>query len=150
MAAARRRPARATEWTARKVGDRFAFTNAGKRLRIKGTDRFALRVTKGCTRYPEADINIHGAPFAGVTPYQEVRGYVDGHTHGMAFEFLGGKVHCGRPWHEYGAPYALKDCPDHAVTQGYGAILETFFSGQAEPRPGRAGRRSRTGPRPTR
>ncbi len=49
----------------------------------------------------------------------------------MAFEFLGGKVHCGRPWHEYGAPYALRDCPDHALTQGYGAILETFFSGQA-------------------
>ena len=124
-------PGPTTEWTARKVGDRFAFTNAGKRLRIKGTDRFALRVAKGCTRYPEADINIHGAPFAGVTPYQEVRGYVDGHTHGMAFEFLGGRVHCGRPWHEYGAPYALKDCPDHSLTQGYGAILETFFSGQA-------------------
>ena len=59
-------PGPATEWTARKVGDRFAFTNAGKRLRINGTDRFALRVAKGCTRYPEADINIHGAPFAGV------------------------------------------------------------------------------------
>ena len=123
-------PGRATEWTARKVGDRFTFTNAGRRLRINGTERFALRVTKGCTRYPEADIDVHGAPFAGVTPYQEVRGYVDGHTHGMAFEFLGGRVHCGRPWHEYGAPYALRDCPDHEVTQGYGAILETFFSGQ--------------------
>ena len=48
-----------------------------------------------------------------MTPYQEVRGYVDAHTHGMAFEFLGGDAHCGRPWHRFGAPYALVDCPDH-------------------------------------
>ena len=47
----------------------------------------------------------------GVTSYQEVRGYVDAHTHGMAFEFLGGDVHCGRPWHKYGAPYALARLP---------------------------------------
>jgi microsomal dipeptidase-like Zn-dependent dipeptidase len=125
------KPSPATEWTAQMKGDRFAFTNDGKRLRIGGTERFALTLTKGCARYPESDIDIHGNPFAGVTPYQEVRGYVDGHTHGMAFEFLGGRVHCGRPWHEYGAPYALVDCPDHTLTNGYGAILETFFSGEA-------------------
>jgi len=124
-------PSPAAEWTARRKGDRFTFTNAGKRLRIRGTDRFALTRTTGCTRYPESAINVHGKPFAGVTPYQEVRGYVDGHTHGMAFEFLGGQVHCGRPWHKYGAPYALVDCPDHTLTKGYGAILETFFSGEA-------------------
>ena len=76
----------------------------------RGT-RFTLDGTTGCTAYPEAQINITGAPSAGVSPYQEVRGYVDAHTHGMAFEFLGGGVHCGRPWHEYGAPYALRRLP---------------------------------------
>ncbi|HYG92228.1 MAG TPA: hypothetical protein VD859_01465, partial [Nocardioides sp.] len=93
--------------------------------------RFALRRAGGCTPYPEAGIDVSGDPHAGVTSYQEVRGYVDAHTHGMAFEFLGGRVHCGRPWHEYGAPYALVDCPDHELTNGSGAILETFFSGDA-------------------
>ncbi len=124
-------PSPQTEWTARKVGNRFTFTNARKLLRIRGADRFALKVTKGCARYPESDINIHGAPFAGVTPYQEVRGYVDAHNHTMAFEFLGGSVHCGRPWHKYGAPYALVDCPDHIATGGYGGVLESFMSGEA-------------------
>ena len=56
-----------------------------------------------------------------------MRGYVDAHTHGMAFEFLGGSVHCGRPWHRYGVAYALVDCPDHAVAGGNGAILENFL-----------------------
>jgi len=33
--------------------------------------------------------------------------------HMMAFEFLGGRAHCGRPWHRFGVEYALVDCPDH-------------------------------------
>ncbi len=122
-------PSAATEWTARKVGNRFTFTNRGKKLSIRGSSRFALTMADGCRQFPESEINIHGQPFAGVTPYQEVRGYVDGHTHGMAFEFLGGRVHCGKPWDRYGITYALQDCPDHTRTGGYGAILETFFSG---------------------
>ena len=65
-----------------------------------------------------------------MTSYQEVRGYVDAHTHGMAFEFLGGDVHCGKPWDRFGAPYALVDCPDHSATQGYGAALEAALSGR--------------------
>ena len=79
-----------------------------------------------------------GEPAAGVTPYQEVRGYIDAHTHGMAFEFLGGDVHCGRPWHRTASPYALKDCPDHYVTGGYGAALEDVpLAARPHPRPGR-------------
>ena len=45
----------------------------------------------------------------------------------MAFEFLGGRAHCGRPWHRYGAPYALVDCPDHGGN-GAGAVLENTIS----------------------
>ncbi|RYJ05133.1 MAG: hypothetical protein EON52_13160, partial [Actinomycetales bacterium] len=44
----------------------------------------------------------------------------------MAFEFLGGDVHCGRPWHPYGVAYALQDCPDHKLANGAGAVLENF------------------------
>ena len=60
-----------------------------------------------------------------------MRGYIDAHTHGMAFEFLGGDVHCGRTWSPYGVEVALKDCPDHYLTGGKGAVMEAFLSGKA-------------------
>jgi hypothetical protein len=132
-------PSPDAEWTVRKVGSGFTLSlPGGRHLSVTGQNlsigsqpaRFALTGAKGCAAYPEAEVGISGDPHAGITTFQEVRGYVDGHTHGMAFEFLGGKVHCGRPWHKYGAPYALRDCPDHEFTQGSGAILETFFSGE--------------------
>jgi len=92
---------------------------------------FSLSTTTGCPEYPEVDTNVTGGPHAGVTPFQEVRGYVDPHVHGMAFEFLGGDVHCGRPWHKYGAPSALVDCFDHTLTDGNGALMEAFLSGKS-------------------
>ncbi|KRC52899.1 MULTISPECIES: hypothetical protein [unclassified Nocardioides] len=133
------KPSAAADWTATKVVGGFRFdvglgkaltVVAGKLTKGAGTT-FSLRTATGCPSYPEADINVTGDPFAGETTYQEVRGFVDAHTHGMAFEFLGGKVHCGRPWHAYGAPYALVDCPDHTFTQGKGALLESVLSGEA-------------------
>ncbi len=133
-------PSTDAEWTVRKRGGGFSFHTAddraialggGRRLVVADeAERFGLVRARGCTRYPEARIDIAGDPHAGVTPFQEVRGYVDAHTHGMAFEFLGGDAHCGRPWHTYGAPYALVDCPDHTATNGYGAALEAFLSGE--------------------
>jgi microsomal dipeptidase-like Zn-dependent dipeptidase len=47
--------------------------------------------------------------------------------HMMAFEFLGGSLHCGKPWDPFGAPAALVDCPDHEPN-GAGAILENTLS----------------------
>lgn len=123
-------PGPGTVWTARKAGNAFTFTNNGSALTIGGTSAFRLTRTTGCTAYPESQIDVAGRPHAGVTPYQEVRGYVDAHTHGMAFEFLGGAAHCGKPWDRYGAPYALVDCPDHSATGGYGGVLESVLSGQ--------------------
>ena len=119
-----------TEWTATRHGRKYAFRSGGTTLHLGGTSRFLPTRASGCTAYPESQIGISGRPHAGVTPYQEVRGYVDAHTHGMAFEFLGGDVHCGKPWDRYGAPYALVDCPDHSATGGYGAALESVLSGR--------------------
>ncbi len=135
-------PSPDADWTANRArSGRFTFRALnGDRLTVSGDDLvggdrvtgFRLRqATDDCAGYPEADINVDGDPHGGVTSYQEVRGYVDAHTHGMAFEFLGGEVHCGRPWHAYGAPYALVDCPDHTMTQGNGALLESFLSGES-------------------
>ena len=70
---------------------------------------------------------MSGEPTRGATPFGEVRGMVDAHMHMMAFEFLGGRVHCGRPWHPYGVASALVDCPDHEP-MGAGAIGENVLS----------------------
>jgi microsomal dipeptidase-like Zn-dependent dipeptidase len=124
-------PSDATVWTARARRHGFTFTNAGQPLVVRGRHTFRLTTTSGCTVYPEADVDVQGRPHAGVTPYQEVRGWVDAHTHGMAFEFLGGDAHCGKPWDRFGAPYALVDCPDHIATGGFGGVLEDALSGKA-------------------
>jgi hypothetical protein len=88
---------------------------------------FRLHTTAGCAPWPEVRDSISGRTFGGTSAIQEVRGLVDGHTHGQAWEFLGGDVHCGRPWHPYGVTYALKDCPDHYAANGRGAVLENFL-----------------------
>ena len=134
-------PSQQAEWVAERGTDgRFTFTNLAldRRLAVTPTGasltepgtRFALRTATGCATYPEAEVNVDGDPLAGVTPYQEVRGYIDAHTHGMAFEFLGGAAHCGRPWHRYGIAYATRDCADHEATLGVATPLETVLSGR--------------------
>ncbi|KAA1400143.1 hypothetical protein [Aeromicrobium ginsengisoli] len=132
-------PSTMADWTVTKTGSTFTFTLPATKISlgqsstgalVNGTAAaFNLRLTSGCDAWPEVDVNVTGNPFAGATPYQEVRGYLDAHTHGMAFEFLGGDVHCGRPWHPYGVAYALKDCIDHELTGGSGAVLENFLKG---------------------
>jgi hypothetical protein len=89
--------------------------------------RFAFEPSDGCAVYPEAETGATGEPARGATAYGEVAGFLDAHMHMMAFEFLGGRIHCGRPWHRFGAPSALVDCPDHEPN-GLGAIGENTFS----------------------
>jgi hypothetical protein len=126
-------PSPLADWTARRTGrGRFTFTLAdGRSLRRTGAgfgtgtpQGFALRRTTGCTPFPEVGTNVRGRPFGGVTSHQEVRGWVDPHVHGQTHEFLGGRVICSPPFHRYGAPAALVDCPDHQVADGRGALLE--------------------------
>jgi microsomal dipeptidase-like Zn-dependent dipeptidase len=127
-------PREAAVWTVEKPGG-FTFAQGTARLqqgRPVGTglaaSQFTLRLTDGCAEFPEIGTGISGRPFAGVSPIQEVRGTVDAHTHQMAFEFLGGAAHCGRPWSPLGVTVALVDCPDHSATGGYGAALEALVS----------------------
>ena len=94
-----------------------------------GATQFTPYKRTGCTAFPEISTNVEGDPTAGVSSFQETRGYIDAHTHGMAFEFLGGNVHCGKPWSPWGVTTALVDCPDHYLTGGYGAAMEAFLSG---------------------
>src|SRR5690606_27925568 len=133
------KPSKRGDYTVTKKGPGFRFAlgngglaGAGDGAQVFGKQptAFRLRATTGCAKYPEVQVNIKGAPHAGQTAHQQVVGYVDAHTHGMAYEFLGGRAHCGKPWHPYGAAYALVDCLDHTITGGYGALLEAVLSGK--------------------
>ena len=82
----------------------------------------------GCAPFPDVEIGVSGPHATGTTAFEEVAGFVDAHLHMTAYEFLGGKAHCGRPWHRFGVTAALVDCPDHEVADGAGAVLENFLS----------------------
>jgi microsomal dipeptidase-like Zn-dependent dipeptidase len=70
------------------------------------------------SRRPEAATEAIGTPSKGKYSFGDVRGIIDAHIHMMAFEFLGGDAHCGKPWDRYGITHALVDCPDHVAAGG--------------------------------
>jgi microsomal dipeptidase-like Zn-dependent dipeptidase len=134
------KPSDAADWRVEVDGDAFKVTlpSAGKALGVDGAGqlalvapaaagRFAFEPAQGCPEYPEVQVNATGPILRPVTPYSELAGTLDGHMHGMAFEFLGGRAHCGRPWHRWGVEYALVDCPDH-YPNGSTAVLENVQS----------------------
>jgi hypothetical protein len=129
----------AAEWVVRpERGGRFtllsrreekflAVSSSGRLVLEQRPDAFTFSPSTGCSQYPEIEVGASGAPPKGRVPYGEVSGLIDGHMHQMAFEFLGGRAHCGRPWHPLGASHALQDCPDHEPN-GAGAVLENTVS----------------------
>jgi microsomal dipeptidase-like Zn-dependent dipeptidase len=134
-------PSDDADWTVRERGEGFAIVNehAGKALGVAGGAlaavapdagvTFEFVAATGCPQYPEVEVDAKGKPTTGSPLYGEATGLVDGHMHGMAYEFLGGKAHCGEPWDRFGAPYALRDCPDHEVGGGCAAVLENVLYG---------------------
>jgi len=88
--------------------------------------RWSLEPALGCAEFPEIDVNVTGEPFKGESPDAPVRGFLDDHVHVGAFQFLGGRFHCGRPWSPYGVTVAMRDCLDHEPN-GAGAVAENFF-----------------------
>jgi hypothetical protein len=90
---------------------------------------FSFEQAQGCPAFPEVEVSASGKPLTAPLDYGEVQGMIDLHQHMMAFEFLGGSVHCGRPWHRYGVEHALRDCDDHSVANGCGAVLENVLYG---------------------
>lgn len=85
---------------------------------------------KACATWPEISTNAVGRPRpVPGSPAQPVKGFFEAHVHGMAFEFLGGKLRCGRPWHPYGVEYALGDCTKSGNV--YNSALEVGLAGQS-------------------
>ena len=89
--------------------------------------RWSLVPPQGCASFPEIEVNVTGTPLKGSSPTAPVRGFLDDHIHIGAFEFLGGRFHCGRPWSPYGVTVALRDCADH-YPNGAAAVVENFIS----------------------
>jgi microsomal dipeptidase-like Zn-dependent dipeptidase len=117
-------PSEAAEWRAGEAGEAIELES------LEGGPKLTLGPrAAGCADYPEIPLNVSGKPLTSRYAFGAVRGFLEGHIHMMAFEFLGGSAHCGRPWHEYGVAFALVDCPDHEASGGCGAVLETAFSG---------------------
>ena len=83
-----------------------------------------------CASWPEIETGASGrpAPSAG-GPAGRVQGFFEAHVHGMAFEFLGGELRCGRPWHEYGVEFALGDC--RKEKNPLNGVLEVPLGGNA-------------------
>ena len=144
----RRRPS----GPARKVGNRFTFTNAGTHAADRSGTRPVPRSTgtNGCAAYPEADDRHHGRAARrrhAVPGGARVRRRAHP-RHGLRVPRR--RVHCGKPWHEYGAPYALVDCPDHTRHRRLRRGPRGVPVRRARATTRSAGRRSRTGRRRTR
>ncbi len=132
-------PSNASDLTVRERGSSFTIANefsgervavgSGGKLSAGEPESFRFVAASGCPSYPEVGLNVSGRPGKRLG-YGEVRGTVEGHMHGMAFEFLGGRAHCGTPWHRFGAPYALRDCVDHEASDGCGAVLDNALYGE--------------------
>jgi hypothetical protein len=121
-------PGASTVW--RVAGPPFVLTNLGTGASVP----VSLAPATGCAVYPEAEVDGTGSPFAGASPEATVLGTVEGHAHVTAFEFIGGDLHCGRPWSPFGAPYALPaDCSPYE--QGTNGQFESFLDFGGESRP---------------
>ena len=97
----------------------------GRLVQVGSTDpRWSFAPAQGCATFPEVEVNVTGQPFKGPNAKARVRGFIDDHIHLGAFEFLGGRFHCGRPWSPYGVTVAMRDCADH-YPNGAGAVART-------------------------
>ena len=132
-------PGPVADWRLENVAGKLRLANvsSGKQLGVgvarrltqvaTAPARWAFVAAQGCSSFPEVEVNVTGTPFKGSSPTAKVRGFLDDHIHLGAFEFLGGRFHCGRPWSPYGVTVALEDCPDH-FPNGAGAVVENFLS----------------------
>lgn len=122
------------EWTIEKQGaERFSFHGTGLNMRLRhnykdgglyffdllnpfnfnSEDSFKLVAQTNCKPFPEVTTNVTGdVNNLKGDVNQPIRGYVDPHTHITSYEFMGGKMMAGKPFHRWGVEEALKDSKD--------------------------------------
>ena len=131
-----RHRSRTGPWRGR-AGGRFTFTLADGRSCGGRTAAspprppapFALRRTTGCTAFPEVDTNVQRPPVrrrlllpGGPRLRRPARPRPDPRVPRRP------ACICSPPFHRYGAPAALVDCPDHQLADGRGAALEDVLA----------------------
>ncbi len=102
---------------------------------------FELVVSEDCAEYPEVSPNAKVDPagpaiylkqvprFAGIdVPNNAVYGFVDTHAHISAYEFIGGRINYGDPFHKFGIDHALEDCEVNHGPMGATGFVEHVTS----------------------
>lgn len=92
---------------------------------------FNLVAQNDCRAYPEITANVRGDTnrLKG-SVNAPVRGFVDAHAHITSYEFMGGKVMHGSPFHRWGVPYALDDSRrNHGLNGSLDLIGNIFVYG---------------------
>ncbi len=108
---------------------------------------FVLEPASGCADYPEAELNATLLDEDGPALYLrdvplfadsvsasslgdgDLYGFIDAHSHITAYEFIGGQVNYGDPFHKFGVDHALHDCAINHGPQGTLGLVETVTSG---------------------
>ena len=58
----------------------------------------------------------------------QTKGLIETHLHGMAFEFFGGSLHCGRPWHPLRDHRRAGRLPRSRPATARAALVENFLA----------------------
>lgn len=118
-------------------------TLASPSLRAKG-NAFTFIEAENCVEYPEADLSLELVDESGPAVYlkeverfknvegidnDDIYGYVDTHSHISAYEFIGGRVNYGAPFHRFGVTHALEDCEVAHGPWGATGFVELVTSG---------------------
>lgn len=105
---------------------------------------FRLKAVEGCSDFPEAELGLEVIDDRGPAIYlnevdrfkniegiedSAVFGYVDAHSHISAYEFIGGRVNYGAPFHKFGVTHALEDCEVAHGPWGATGFVELVTSG---------------------
>ena len=105
---------------------------------------FRLVVAEGCSDFPEAELGLEIIDDRGPAVYlnevdrfkniegledNDVFGYVDAHSHISAYEFIGGRVNYGAPFHKFGVTHALENCEVAHGPWGATGFVELATSG---------------------
>ena len=105
-------------------------------------NRFTLTPAAQCASYPEAmlsaKVNEQGPAIylKEVERFRNVQGldnddifgYVDAHSHISAYEFIGGRINYGDPFHKFGVDHALHDCAENHGPEGLTGLIEQVTS----------------------
>lgn len=88
---------------------------------------YSFTRTGVCNRFPEANAAASRPAFRGDDSLGEVSGTLDAHAHLTAYEFIGGKFHCGKPFSRLGIADALPDCTKDRGPGGVNSPLQNIL-----------------------